>query len=459
MCVWIYKHQDTTLLNHYGKMCALLLLMLIVSLPDADGIVATVGLGTPRNRCPREEYKRVSCTVALTNGDNGGPVVSRNVYKWKRFVTWECCPGFQGENCQEACFSCAVLSNLSDRIALAEKVITELSLYDERNEVTKRPQPLVKHETCPCERGPAGPQGPVGPVGKMGPRGPVGAPGKGIEGPPGPPGPPGPQGPQGMVGVPGLPGFPGMPVTKSTPTVRSGNNKGTREAAVSSGSMKMFKALQRRQERDIQTRLSRLEKLVDELERKIVSNETLVMALKFLTDQINKLQGRVSQLEAFPEDPDARLQTPISDFSTMSPYDPEPHEEGVFSSGSDVVQGEDESGLSDERLTSVPSNLTELAFNDYEPDRELKSYLEELGDDPNSKRKSTDSASTFDGDIFPEFSEAAKNFQGQGRKITMPQPAFLRSRGSGSLQGRRSSLVIGIFAVISVIHIISKRRS
>ncbi|XP_013096328.2 uncharacterized protein LOC106079674 [Biomphalaria glabrata] len=284
-----------------------------------DAMLANIGLAVPaRNRCPKVEYKRVSCLETSSNGNNtrnGNGMamkVTRRVYRWKQFVTWECCPGFHGENCQETCFSCATLTSFNDRLSLAEKVITELSLFnDGALETTRAPKFAPLTAKCECERGPPGPQGPAGPTGKMGPSGPQGPPGRSIQGSPGIPGQPGPPGKMGPPGLPGLPGNFGPP-PKSGQSFKSNNRMRSKETVISRGSMRMAQTLKESQEREFSKKLSTVENLVVELEKQMTTKDYFEKAVLFMTSQIELLTKRINALELTVAN--AGLRLPTTDF-------------------------------------------------------------------------------------------------------------------------------------------------
>nr|XP_026695132.1 papilin-like isoform X6 [Ciona intestinalis] len=121
---------------------------------------------------------------------------------------WKCCPGFSGDNCENACYNCSSLSNLQEQIDLLSQQISGNS--EAGNSQTSGGV---------VSRGPEGPAGPRGPPGRVGPPGASGTPGrKGEQGLPGRNGADGRQGrrgakgasgaegPQGEIGLPGAPG-------------------------------------------------------------------------------------------------------------------------------------------------------------------------------------------------------------------------------------------------------------
>ncbi|KAK3792371.1 hypothetical protein RRG08_045915 [Elysia crispata] len=217
--------------------------------------------GTTGNWCPRVERKRMRCVRTVTNDNHNRSVThggrqaqgsermrasivhKTTTYRWKDFVKWECCPGFEGPECKQVCFSCAKLASLSDRVSLTEQAVKQLRQSESGATRQNSPPELLRDSPkrnqastsqCPCERGSPGRPGPRGAAGQPGHRGhrgpagirgPTGAQGPrgqaGIEGPPGPPGPrgrdstvqgpPGPEGPPGPWGIPGAPGKPGLP--------------------------------------------------------------------------------------------------------------------------------------------------------------------------------------------------------------------------------------------------------
>ncbi|GFO06710.1 collagen alpha-1(xxvi) chain-like [Plakobranchus ocellatus] len=225
--------------------------------------------GTSGNWCAHVERKRIRCvrthTTENSNSTGGSIVQKTTTYKWKDFVTWDCCPGFQGPECKQACFSCATLASMNNRINQAEQLLNDLNNRQSRITREKAPPVLLRSSIqsdgasvrqCPCEKGPPGPpglpgqmgpRGDQGPRGHVGHRGPAGAQGpSGPAGPPGTPGrdgscvqgpqgPPGPPGPWGIPGPPGKPGLPGLPAVVSeageAQEVRDGKFRGSGRAS------------------------------------------------------------------------------------------------------------------------------------------------------------------------------------------------------------------------------------
>nr|XP_054775092.1 collagen alpha-1(XXVI) chain-like [Lytechinus pictus] len=125
-----------------------------------------------------------------------------------------CCPGFHGQNCNDACMNCSTLNELQQKVN---------NLISRSRGASIRP---VNHDVnlvnpvynsagdrgTTTLRGPQGPRGPGGPAGSAGSPGAVGASGPpGPAGPKGDPGPRGPAGPQGQTGAQGPPGIQGLP--------------------------------------------------------------------------------------------------------------------------------------------------------------------------------------------------------------------------------------------------------
>nr|XP_039257592.1 papilin-like isoform X6 [Styela clava] len=147
-------------------------------------------------------------------------VSSRLTYKtvMKKQMTeeWSCCPGFSGENCEDSCYNCTTMTDLTDRISqLEEQMLSGIPSTGNKGSVVIRPgakgeqgDPGPAGEEGP--RGPSGETGPAGPPGQNGERGPVGPSGRpGIAGLPGPSGPPGGRGEKGIDGEPGKQGSTG----------------------------------------------------------------------------------------------------------------------------------------------------------------------------------------------------------------------------------------------------------
>ncbi|XP_039257588.2 uncharacterized protein LOC120334193 isoform X2 [Styela clava] len=147
-------------------------------------------------------------------------VSSRLTYKtvMKKQMTeeWSCCPGFSGENCEDSCYNCTTMTDLTDRISqLEEQVLSGIPSTGNKGSVVIRPgakgeqgDPGPAGEEGP--RGPSGETGPAGPPGQNGERGSVGPSGRpGIAGLPGPSGPPGERGEKGIDGKPGEQGSTG----------------------------------------------------------------------------------------------------------------------------------------------------------------------------------------------------------------------------------------------------------
>ncbi|XP_078484376.1 uncharacterized protein LOC100180559 isoform X2 [Ciona intestinalis] len=139
-------------------------------------------------------------------------VASRYTYsiRLQRVTTdeWRCCPGFSGDNCENACYNCSSLSNLQEQIDLLSQQVS--GNLEAGNSL---PSSGV------VSRGPEGPVGPRGPRGRIGLPGASGTPGrKGEQGLPGrngadgrhgrhgSKGETGAEGPQGEIGLPGVPG-------------------------------------------------------------------------------------------------------------------------------------------------------------------------------------------------------------------------------------------------------------
>ncbi|XP_032218812.2 uncharacterized protein LOC116601973 [Nematostella vectensis] len=103
----------------------------------------------------------------------------------------DCCPGFEGSNCEKSCYNCSTFQQIAKRLKAVEN--------------------SARRGTSSATLGGRGPQGVRGDRGPPGPAGPPGPSGRYVPGPPGPPGRtviglPGPPGPAGPRGIPGLPG-------------------------------------------------------------------------------------------------------------------------------------------------------------------------------------------------------------------------------------------------------------
>ncbi|XP_037092725.1 collagen alpha-1(XII) chain-like [Pollicipes pollicipes] len=147
-----------------------------------------------------------------------------------------CCPGFEGQQCREACFNCTNFRDLLSRVITLEafvKIRSPSSVPQPRpaspaegapappNDEPGREFPPPATGRCDCPPGLPGPPGPPGLPGLPGTAataspessaGPPGAPGlPGLSGPVGPEGPPGPPGQDGLPGLSGPPGPPGQP--------------------------------------------------------------------------------------------------------------------------------------------------------------------------------------------------------------------------------------------------------
>lgn len=123
----------------------------------------------------------------------------------------DCCPGFTGSDCSQACFNCTKFLMWESRLMALEK------------KVQKSPASTITRNSSPGPPGPPGPPGLPGPPGSPGQRGEPGGVGsrgaggssRGPRGPKGEKGNPGPPGPTMVVtgdpGLPGTPGFQGRP--------------------------------------------------------------------------------------------------------------------------------------------------------------------------------------------------------------------------------------------------------
>lgn len=132
----------------------------------------------------------------------------------------QCCPGYEGQNCDKQCFTCDQYHKLSNQVTTLER-----ELRNRGNTTTKITGIGQKGDPgLPGRQGPRGPQGEPGLVGLPGQKGDPGFPGPpgltgergrdGLPGEPGKPGrkgDPGPIGPRGLEGIPGSDGIMGPP--------------------------------------------------------------------------------------------------------------------------------------------------------------------------------------------------------------------------------------------------------
>uniref|UniRef100_UPI00358FBB53 collagen alpha-1(XXVI) chain-like isoform X2 n=1 Tax=Myxine glutinosa TaxID=7769 RepID=UPI00358FBB53 len=133
-------------------------------------------------------------------------------YRTVSAMEWRCCPGFSGKRCQDDCFDCKQIKDLSTRLGSIENKVSVLVAVERQkcpvNHVPEVGGSLIlrvedkdTQDPIQCHqlRGPpgsekrpsaAGPPGPIGPTGPQGPPGKPGPPGKqGLPGSPGPRGP------------------------------------------------------------------------------------------------------------------------------------------------------------------------------------------------------------------------------------------------------------------------------
>ncbi|XP_048762452.1 cuticle collagen 13-like isoform X1 [Ostrea edulis] len=108
-----------------------------------------------------------------------------------RKMVKECCPGYEGRNCEKLCFTCDQYHKLRNQVTTLER-----ELRNKGNTTT-----IITGRGRKGEPGFPGPPGPRGPEGETGL---VGLPGQ--KGDPGVPGPPGFSGERGKDGLPGEPG-------------------------------------------------------------------------------------------------------------------------------------------------------------------------------------------------------------------------------------------------------------
>ncbi|XP_050409177.1 collagen alpha-1(XXVI) chain isoform X2 [Patella vulgata] len=186
------------------------------------------------------------------------------VYRQQKEVRWRCCPGFQGEKCDEECFNCTTIGDIKTRLANAESIVRKLT-YMRTPSRTDTPQPITSTD-CNCKdgepgaKGDTGLRGPPGIPGVPGPRGPAGEPDSAALAPlaitgrkRGPPGIPGPRGQIGPMGLPGMKGEPGSRGSPGTPGRIEYDQDTERESRLIS----------------LEERLKTLEKYILQLEEKI----------------------------------------------------------------------------------------------------------------------------------------------------------------------------------------------
>lgn len=223
----------------------------------------------------------------------------RKVFRVRKEMAWKCCPGFQGSTCQEECFNCTTIEALKERVNDLESKMTNslpnvhVSGCDDCNQelIPEKRTRYLKGQKGESgqkgERGPPGLPGSRGIKGERGLTGPTGIPGLpgdyrlnedyvktgerqvGIVGPAGPRGPPGPQGPVGLPGrgIPGRDGPPGLPGLPGEP-------------GLPGKFIRMTEPHRNRTE------------TVSEIEEK----------LKFLQDEVTRLQGELNHLKKNEED-------------------------------------------------------------------------------------------------------------------------------------------------------------
>ncbi|KAL8584765.1 hypothetical protein ACOMHN_035684 [Nucella lapillus] len=116
--------------------------------------------------CPQVSRRLVACVQPqwLWTPDGRIHQQKKKVYRWKKDVQWSCCPGFQGENCDQQCFHCTMVHDIISRLESAEAVVSSLRYKDA---AVKNAGP-ANVSRCLCPRGPKGDTGPQGPRGPQG---------------------------------------------------------------------------------------------------------------------------------------------------------------------------------------------------------------------------------------------------------------------------------------------------
>ncbi|XP_062602512.1 uncharacterized protein LOC134264228 isoform X2 [Saccostrea cucullata] len=134
----------------------------------------------------------------------------------------ECCPGYEGRNCEKLCFTCDQYHKLTKQVSVLEREIRNRG--NTTTIITGRGEKGERGLTGPPgPRGPQGEPGLVGLPGQKGDPGVAGPPGftgeRGNDGLPGEPGRPGRKGDPGPMGASGPPGLPGLDGTRGPPGV------------------------------------------------------------------------------------------------------------------------------------------------------------------------------------------------------------------------------------------------
>ncbi|XP_005112219.2 uncharacterized protein LOC101849175 [Aplysia californica] len=265
--------------------------------------VMSTRLASLSHWCPRQENRLVSCLQRDAPVVKNGAAIMRRTYRWKKQLVWDCCPGFQGKNCQDVCVSCGTIATLADRVSATEEQLKKLSTTPQSYD------PATSELPCPCERGPPGPKGDAGAPGRPGPRGERG-----------PRGEKGSQGLWGSVGAQSGAGTAsGEDAWSSTTPIFERDE--TRDEEVQADLKKKRRKEKRRnkereeaivkENKELSTRVSVLEHQILELEQKLSAMQPLITAVTTWGDHIGTLDKRVYRLEILINSPETDTDAPF----------------------------------------------------------------------------------------------------------------------------------------------------
>ncbi|BFZ18456.1 hypothetical protein BsWGS_21495 [Bradybaena similaris] len=83
-------------------LCVAVVLFPAVLAQLAPDIRTKITVGSLSRWCPKVEHRRVSCLQAGPTPTDGSPVIYQRTWKWKKHITMQCCPGYDGEDCTQA---------------------------------------------------------------------------------------------------------------------------------------------------------------------------------------------------------------------------------------------------------------------------------------------------------------------------------------------------------------------